>query len=297
MTNVSHFLYFINLVKDTLSVENYEEFTYKIKTSFDFRLKVQKFVYIAKYFGWNHSYNYSLYIRGPYSSALADDYYDKDLLTYSPSRIETFDSISFNSFVKEKPINYLESASTILYFMNAQKNFSKTDALNKLEEIKPYIDSQIVEKSYDDINNLNLEDNDVFYESIIIKEDLDIEKEILIGKIEYYMDFFTDFGRCNNSILVSGSLDYLRLVLINENLGLEMKSDLIKLLSKYVLNVEIIYDLCGGNGEVFKYLNLDYLENNFDRIQDYVNEELNIFPKLDDGDFEEIVYGSNKFKV
>ena len=92
MSTIGHFVYFINCVKDSLSFSDAEEFTAKIRNDFNFRLKVQKFVYISKYFGWNHSYKYILYIRGPYSSALADEYYNEDILKYSPLEIEGFDS-------------------------------------------------------------------------------------------------------------------------------------------------------------------------------------------------------------
>ena len=148
MNTIGHFLYFLNLSKETLSFRDTEDFATKIKSDFDFRIKVQKFVYIAKYFGWNHSYQYSLYARGPYSSALADEYYDNSILEYPPLKINDFDSNSFNDFVKKKSIYYLESAATILYFFNCEKNFTLTDAISKLNIIKPHIDSEVVENAY-----------------------------------------------------------------------------------------------------------------------------------------------------
>ena len=52
MSTIGHFVYFINYVKDSLSFRDAEDFTEKIRNDFDFRLKVQKFVYIAKYSCW-----------------------------------------------------------------------------------------------------------------------------------------------------------------------------------------------------------------------------------------------------
>ena len=104
----------MNHVKDSWSFSDVEDFVDKIRNDFNFRWNVQKFVYIAKYFGWNHSYKYSLYIMGSYSSALADEYYNEDILKYSPLKIDGFDSNSFNAFVGGKSIPYLQSASTIL---------------------------------------------------------------------------------------------------------------------------------------------------------------------------------------
>lgn len=280
MSTIGHFVYFINCVKDSLPVRDTEEFSLKIRNDFDFRLKVQKFVYIAKYFGWNHSYKYSLYIRGPYSSALADEYYNEDLLKYSPLKIDGFDSNSFNDFLDGKSIHYLESASTILYYMGIEENFTRSDAIQKLQMIKPHIDSKIVGNAYDDIIGLNFFRNNGIYEKIIIDDNLDDEKEILLNQINAYVDYFADFGQCNNSIIVSGSLDYLSMVLEKETLDLEMKNDLLELLSNYVLDVKKIYELCDGNPKLFEYMNLNSLENKFNRIQDYISQELGIFPRL-----------------
>lgn len=155
MSFIGNFSCFMNHVKDSLSFSDVEDFVDKIRNDFNFRWNVQKFVYIAKYFGWNHSYKYSLYIMGSYSSALADEYYNEDILKYSPLKIDGFDSNSFNEFVGGKSIHYLESASTILYYMGSEENFTRGGAIKTLQNIKPYIDSEIVGNSYDDIIRLN----------------------------------------------------------------------------------------------------------------------------------------------
>lgn len=285
MSTIGHFLYFINLVKDSLSFRDTEDFTNKIRNDFNFRLKVQKFVYIAKYFGWNHSYKYSLYIRGPYSSALADEYYSDDILKYSPLEINGFDLNSFNCFVNGKSIHYLESASTILYYMCIEESFTRADAIQKLHMIKPHINSEIVGDAYDDIIQLNFFKNNNVYEIIVIDDNLEDKKENLLNQINGYVDYFTDFGECNNSIIVSESLDYLSMVLEKETLDLEMENDLLELLSNYVLDIKKIYGWCGGNPKVFEYMNLNSLENKFNRIQDYISQELGIFPRLYDLEF------------
>ena len=288
MSTIGHFVYFINLVKDSLSFRDSEDFRNKIRNDFTFRLKVQKFVYISKYFGWNHSYKYILYIRGPYSSALADEYYNDDILKYSPLKIDGFDLNSFNDFIKGKSILYLESSSTILYYMGIEENFTRRDAIEKLNKIKPYINSEIVATAYDDIIRLNFFKNNNPYEITVINENLNDIKEILLNQIMGYVDYFADFGECNNSLIVSGSLDYLSMVLEHETLDLEMENDLLELLSNYVLDVKKIYDWCDGNPKVFEYMNLNSLENKFNRIQDYISQELGIFPRL--SDLEEMMW-------
>ena len=47
-----------------------------------------------------------------------------------------------------------------------------------------------------------------------------------------------------------------------------------------------IYDWCGGNPKVFEYMNLNSLEIEFRRIQDYISQELGISLRLYDSDFE-----------
>ena len=111
-------------------------------------------------------------------------------------------------------------------------------------------------------------------------DNLDNEKKILSNQINDYADYFADFGQCNNSIIVSGSLDYLSMVLENETLDLEMKRDLLDLLSDYVLDVKKIYELCGDDSKIFEYMNLNSLENKFNRIQDFISRELGIFLRL-----------------
>ena len=44
--------------------------------SFEDRFKLQKYVFIAGFLGLRHGYIFSRYIRGPYSSSLAEDYYE-----------------------------------------------------------------------------------------------------------------------------------------------------------------------------------------------------------------------------
>ena len=65
-----------------------------------------------------------------------------------------------------------------------------------------------------------------------------------------------------------------------------MKKDLLELLSNYVLDVKKIYDLCDDNPKVFEYMNLNSLENKFNRIQDYISQELGISLRLYDSEFE-----------
>ena len=66
------------------------------KDSFVHRLKLQKYVFIAQKLGFRTDYNYSLYIHGPYSTSLADDYYSiGNFGNVKPIKMKT-PSISFS---------------------------------------------------------------------------------------------------------------------------------------------------------------------------------------------------------
>lgn len=86
---------------------------------FEHRLRLQKYVFLSKFFGFNHDYSYSIYLRGPYSSALADDYYK--LAEFYPSYKEDyrkefgeFNTEKFMEVIEEKDGKWLEIAATIL---------------------------------------------------------------------------------------------------------------------------------------------------------------------------------------
>lgn len=89
------------------------------EVGFENRLRFQKYVYIARSYGLDLGYNYSIYRYGPYSPDLASDYY---ALAESGERFpyeqyplpETFNSAGFLNLVTGKSANWLEIAATLL---------------------------------------------------------------------------------------------------------------------------------------------------------------------------------------
>ena len=86
---------------------------------FEHRLMLQKYVFISKFFGFNHSYLYSIYLRGPYSPALADDYYKlADFYSsYDEDYTKELGGLNTETFLKViegKDGKWLEIAATIL---------------------------------------------------------------------------------------------------------------------------------------------------------------------------------------
>lgn len=122
---------FINLLKDNL------DFSFNIN-SLDDRIKLQKYVFIAKSFGLDFGYHYSLYIHGPYSPNLANDYYYLSLNGYNDNGQlpRTFKIESFKSAVQGRSIKWLEIVSTALSFMGANPKLSKNELLNLVIKIK-----------------------------------------------------------------------------------------------------------------------------------------------------------------
>ena len=275
-------------MQEELGFEDFKDFEHKVESSLNFKIMVQKLVFLAEYFGWNNSYSYDLYIHGPYSSNLADDYYSNNLFNYSSLKIQDFDSKSMKQFIKDKSLDYLESASTILFYKKLNENISLDFAIKKLAEIKPHISSKIVEESYHDVEGFKLTNKSL--NNIIQVNALNDFKNNLKGKIIKNIRLFENFEINYNRIFILGSLDYLRIVLREEEFNNFMKNDLFNLISKYLADVENIYSHCNEDNDVFNNMNLKNLEEFFDRIQNYISRDLNVLPRLDDDDFDESLF-------
>ena len=61
MNEKNYLVYFLNSMKEELEFEDSEDFKSKVQSNLNFKNRIQKFVFLAKYFGWNNSYSYNLY--------------------------------------------------------------------------------------------------------------------------------------------------------------------------------------------------------------------------------------------
>src|SRR5918996_68369 len=104
------------LVFDILGEEDY---------NFNIRFLIQKYVYLARKFGLDMDYRFSMYLHGPYSSVLAADYYrlakikNDDEEWYRTLASEDLNSLSnldesFFDFVEGRDLEWLEAATTLL---------------------------------------------------------------------------------------------------------------------------------------------------------------------------------------
>lgn len=139
-------------------------FKFDVNT-FENRFRLQKYVFISKFLGADFKYGHSMYLRGPYSSALAEDYYnletlrkdDKDYLDY-------FEKEKFIEIVKGKDNEWLEIATTLLSVYKSYKRLFEGKSLEKkvveaTNEIKSFADKKTIEVMWKELKAYGLIEN------------------------------------------------------------------------------------------------------------------------------------------
>jgi uncharacterized protein YwgA len=130
------------------------------ESNFDTRLKIQKYVYLAKYYGLDMRYPYSMYLYGPYSSQLADDYYSVEPF-YSQyfgmnhdNLPSSFRKSEFIDLVRGKDSNWLEVAATLLSLNKSFKD--KKSLLDRTANMKDHIPKEMIESILMELENKKL---------------------------------------------------------------------------------------------------------------------------------------------
>ena len=108
---------------------------------FSDRLKMQKFVYLGESFGYDSGYNYNIYIHGPYSPELAEDYYKEEFEAENSRNIalDEFEADRFKRLVDGKDEEWLEYAATIKKLFDKYSFFEdnpRTAAIDQATKIK-----------------------------------------------------------------------------------------------------------------------------------------------------------------
>ncbi|MHA1730042.1 MAG: hypothetical protein ACTSWY_15135 [Promethearchaeota archaeon] len=120
------------------------------------RFKIQKLTYLCKLMGIPLNYQFTLYLSGPYSTKLTQDYFNAPQLVetletdyvFDDKDIEILDKI--NEYVLIHPINntyeseFLEAVSTILYLKNRYPIMLDDEMFAKIKEIKQHIKDSII---------------------------------------------------------------------------------------------------------------------------------------------------------
>ena len=92
------------------------------------RLKLQKYVFMAKYFGIPFHYKHGIYLHGPYSKRLAADYYSlasdgrRDIVSPMSNPVQ-FRESDFLKAIHNDP-KWLEIATTLLDRYNVTKDLN-----------------------------------------------------------------------------------------------------------------------------------------------------------------------------
>ena len=89
------------------------------ETHFRNRFRIQKYAFLAKRFGLDLPYRHSLYMYGPYSRSLTNEYYAlardaKQYAVATPDLPESFRKDSFLDLVRDRNDGWLEIAATLI---------------------------------------------------------------------------------------------------------------------------------------------------------------------------------------
>jgi len=116
-------------------LEDCNIFKFKVNI-FNNRLKLQKYVFLARKYGFNLRYSYNLYIHGPYSPQLADDYYALGESAIEPEKI-TLDE-GFTKLIKKKSEWWLELASTVVMVSERYRDMGDEMMIKLVRNSKPF---------------------------------------------------------------------------------------------------------------------------------------------------------------
>lgn len=282
MSKINELEYFLNCVKDTLPFEDGADFKKKIRENKEFRIKVQKLVFISKFFGWENPYVFTLAERGPYSVELKQDYLKQDIFEGIPEKIDGLNKTRITEFFKGKSLLFYEAAATILYKLGPYSLKIDEDAcISLISSLKQHIPRDIIKDAYVSIKDFGLCKRDIECS----KEKIDKMEFEAISKIKDLTTCFEEYEGSNNKIIVLGSIDYMRIALRESDLNLRDKYELLLFIRRYLSIVEKLS--LEVRPDQLINLNLDDLEELFDQFQDYVSGELNIIKRIDDDEFDE----------
>lgn len=279
MSEINDLAYFLNSIKDTLPFDNEKDFKDKINHSKDFRIKVQKLVYLSKLFGWDNTYHFNFHKRGPYSIELSEDY--RNIPTLKKDNDFNFRLDFFKEFIGNGDIDYLEALSTIIYYYN-KINPIKTDneVIAVLTYLKPNISKNIIESALKKINNFNLLNKLELSDS-----EKNITDELVLDKIKGLQDIFENFEECSNKTLILGSLDYLKIALKKEKLNINEKTRFLCAIYNYLDEIEHYYFINYRLSKSFSNYDLSMIDESFIKLQ-YIISGLNVIPRLYDEDID-----------
>ncbi len=119
----------------------------KIVKKLDNRIKAQKFVYFGKKLGLPLGYDFDLYLYGPYSTKLADDYYSMSEADWKSETLTIPDNIkSALRYLRGKDALFLEIAATLDSIRTVNKGVSNSTLIDVVSRLKS---ARLIEKGKD----------------------------------------------------------------------------------------------------------------------------------------------------
>ncbi len=109
---------------------------------FNDRLTLQKGCYILNSWGYGPRYHFNMYIRGPYSSDLAKEYYKCDSIAGRETNVPE-EALSRLTEIFSKGIGYAEAYATVLMIRSNSKDASKEDVLKRAMDLKPRLKAEV----------------------------------------------------------------------------------------------------------------------------------------------------------
>ena len=114
------------------------------------RFIIQKTVHLAQALGLKTDYYFTIYVSGPYSPALAHEYYQHSERLASlqtdyeltPQDIQLLENIKKCCDLYEDAF-LMEATSTIVYLMKNRPELKEDDVLIQLKWLKPHLNDQI----------------------------------------------------------------------------------------------------------------------------------------------------------
>lgn len=119
--------------------------------SFEGRFVIQKVTYLLKILGMDINYRFSLYIKGPYSTQLASDYYDPKIIVENAMLTDKEKEIVNKLFTEisnvlvSRDLELLEALVTASYIIKEQGVLSNDELFERIKKLKPYLsDTKVI---------------------------------------------------------------------------------------------------------------------------------------------------------
>ena len=118
---------------------------------FEDRLIMQKGCYILNSWGCGPKFRFNMYVRGPYSTTLADEYYSLGDVTPGVTDIPDV-YVNDLSEILGKGLRYAEAYATVLMIKNNSPGGSYEGIMRRALDLKPHLKKEVEEASLSLLN-------------------------------------------------------------------------------------------------------------------------------------------------